>query len=116
MLVLFTLKESTFTLEICQSQCEINSYFAVIIYGGKVQWSQWLDSLEVATQRGTSMLKNITLTDKCNTLATKYFEESMYYESMNEPVEAKFYLKKHFFYDRRFTARRDMGFWVEGGY
>lgn len=116
MLVLFTLKESIFTLEVHQSQYQINSYFAVIIYEGKVHWSQRFNSLEVATQQGTSMLKNITLTNKCNTLATKYFEESMYCESMNEPVEAKLYLKKHFFYDRRFTVRCDMGFWVEGGY
>ncbi|MFY9225642.1 MAG: hypothetical protein WAQ98_23395 [Blastocatellia bacterium] len=115
MLVLSTAKEGIFTLEICQSQKNIGSFFACVVYAGHIEWSAWYDNLEVATKKGTFMLKSIALTEKCSVLATKYFRASIYHEHENEPEEAKFYLKKHFFYSKRFEARRDMGLWTEGG-
>lgn len=113
MITLFTAKDGIFTLEICQSQKNLDSYFACVVYAGRIEWSAWYDNLEVATKKGTFMLKSIALTEKCSILATKYFRASIYHEHENEPEEAKLYLKKYFFYSKRVEARRDMGLWTE---
>lgn len=121
MLVLVTVKQSPFTLEIQQSQYRSNGYFAVITDGCRVLWSQgfWsegFDDLESAIRKHKDMFKQILLTEKCRKLADKYFKESQYYESIDEPVEAKLYLKKYSFYSRRFLARREMNLWIDEEY
>ena len=113
MLVLCTIKESVFTLEICQSQYQKQFYFAVLINISKVVWTQAFDNTQLAEQKGKAMLKAVCLTSKYLDLSERNYQKALFAQEDGELKEAVVFLKRAFFYKQRYFVRRIMGLYVE---
>lgn len=113
MLVLSTTKSAYLSLEICQSQPQKEVYFAVIINISKVVWRQGFDNRQMAEQKGQAMFKAFSLTYKCLDLSEKAYQKALFAKEDGELAKAALLLKRVFFYEKRYYARKAMGLFIE---
>ncbi len=110
-LILFRVKEGNFILKVSLFQ---KSYVALITdLQNEVLWTQEdnCTSIQIAKEKGLSMVKNFAITDKYLLLLKQYYKEYLHYQKEQDYPKAYFYLQKVLFCIRRFLIRRLFGFW-----
>jgi hypothetical protein len=113
MIVVSRIKSNCLSLEICQSQYERDTYFAVVINISKVVWTQGFDNKQIAEQKGQAMFKAFCLTEKYLDLSERAYQKALFAQEDGELGQADIFLKKAFFYKKRYHARRIMGLSIE---
>ena len=110
MLSHLTIKEGVFRLEVYQSQCDRNCYFAVVFNVKEAVATQEFNNLETATKKGKAMLEAIVTTAKYRKLADNAYQKALFAKEDNLLELEAMFLKQAAFYEQRYLARQAMLF------
>jgi hypothetical protein len=85
-----------------------SSYHGVITDSFHSLWRKDFTCPETATKKSLRVFNEIILTGKYLSLSEKYYNESRYYESMEDEKEAAVYLAKAFVYKEKYYTSKGL--------